>query len=95
MKKITYETTDLVSFEPHEWKQISLDPVVYEALKDETIFKFHDYQKSDDEKMQSFHRLVFHKGEQIEVSINGNKFKLNLDSREFRVGEKIDFDLDV
>ena len=95
MKKITYETTDLVSFEPHEWKQISSDPVVYEALKDETIFKFHDYQKSDDKKMQSFHRCVFNKGEQIEVSISGNKFKLSFDRREFRVGEKMDFDFEL
>ena len=92
MKKSTYKTTDIISFEPHEWKQVSLNPVIYEALKDEIILKFRDYEKSDDEKMQISHRKIFNKGEQVEVSIVGTKFQLSFDDREFRIGEKIDFE---
>ena len=97
MEKITRETTDIVSFEPHEWKQISSEPAVYEALNDETVLKFRNYEKTEDdeEKMQSFHRYVFKKGESVEVSISGTKFKLIFDNRESRNGERMDFHLDL
>jgi hypothetical protein len=95
MKKITYETTDIISFEPHEWKQISSEPVVYEALNDETVLKFCNYNKNDEEQNQSFHRRVFKKGELVEVSLSGTKFKLSFDNREFRNGEKINFHFDL
>ena len=97
MKKTTHETTDIVSFESHEWKQISSEPAVYEALNDETVLKFRNYEKTEDdeEKMQSFHRYVFKKGESVEVSISGTKFKLIFDNREFRNGERMDFHLDL
>jgi hypothetical protein len=95
MKKTTCETTDIVSFEPHEWKQISSEPVVYEALNDETVLKFRNYEKNDEEEMQSHSRYVFNKGESVEVSISDTKFKLSFDNREFRNGESIDFDLQV
>ena len=95
MKKITHETTDIVSFETHEWKQISSEPAVYEALNDETVLKFRNYEKNDEEEMQSHSRYVFNKGESVEVSISDTKFKLSFDNREFRNGEKIDFNLDL
>jgi hypothetical protein len=95
MKKITYETTDIISFEPHEWKQISSEPAVYEALNDETILKFCDYNKNDEEQNQSFHRCVFKKGESVEVSLSGTKFKLSFDNRELRNGERMNFHLDL
>ena len=97
MEKTTYETTDIVSFEPHEWKQISSEPVVYEALNDETILKFSNYHKTDDdkEKIQSFHRFVFKKGELVEVSLSGTKFKISFDNRESRNGERMDFGMEL
>jgi len=60
MKKTTHETTDIVSFEPHEWKQISSEPAVYEALNDETVLKFRNYKKTDDdeEKMQRYTKIL-------------------------------------
>ena len=60
MKKTTHETTDIVSFEPYEWKQISSEPAVYEALNDETVLKFRNYKKTDDdeEKMQRYTKIL-------------------------------------
>jgi hypothetical protein len=95
MGKTTHETTDIVSFEPHEWKQISSEPVVYEALNDETVLKFRNYEKTDDDEMQSYSRCVFKKGESVGVSLSGTKFKLSFDNREFRNGESMDFNLQV
>lgn len=97
MEKITRETTDIVSFEPHEWKQISSEPAVYEALNDETVLKFRNYEKTEDdeEKMQSFHRYIFKKGESVEVSLSGTKFKLSFDNRESRNGERMDFNMEL
>jgi hypothetical protein len=95
MGKTTHETTDIVSFEPHEWKQISSEPVVYEALNDETVLKFRNYEKTDDDEMQSYSRYVFKKGESVGVSLSGTKFKLSFDNREFRNGESMDFNLQV
>ena len=94
MKKITFETKDFVSFDPPEWKQISLNPVIYEAQKDETILKFQGYEKSD-AIIQSFHRKIFNKGEQVEVSIIGDKFQLSFDYRELRTGEKSSYDMEI
>ena len=93
MKKVTVETTDIVSFEPHEWKQISSEPEVYEALNDETVLRLRKYEKTEDDELQTqnFQRVVFKKGESVEVSLSGNKFKLSYDDREFRNGESIDF----
>ena len=95
MEKITRETTDIVSFEPHEWKQISSEPAVYEALNDETVLKFRNYEKTEDdeEKIQSVHRYIFKKGESVEVSLSGTKFKLSFDNRESRNGERMDFNM--
>ena len=95
MKKTTRETTDIVSFEPHEWKQISSEPAVYEALNDETVLKFSNYKKTEDdeEKIQSIHRYIFKKGESVEVSLSGTKFKLSFDNRESRNGERMDFNM--
>ena len=95
MEKITRETTDIVSFEPHEWKQISSEPAVYEALNDETVLKFRNYEKTEDdeEKIQSIHRYIFKKGESVEVSLSGTKFKLSFDNRESRNGERMDFNM--
>ena len=97
MKKTTRETTDIVSFEPHEWKQISSEPAVYEALNDETVLKFRNYEKTEDdeEKIQIIHRYIFKKGESVEVSISGTKFKLSFDNREMRNGERMDFDMEL
>ena len=97
MKKTTHETTDIISFEPHEWKQISSEPAVYEALNDETVLKFRNYKKTDDdeEKMQSVHRYIFKKGESVEVSLSGTKFKLSFDNRELRNGERMNFHLEL
>tara|TARA_Y100000817_G_C16418324_1_gene350734 strand:- start:80 stop:379 length:300 start_codon:yes stop_codon:yes gene_type:complete len=93
MKKVTVETTDIVSFEPHEWKKISSEPVVYEALNDETVLRLREYEKTEDNeiKTDSFRRIVFKKGESVEVSLNGTKFKLSYDNRELRDGESIGF----
>ena len=95
MEKITRETTDIVSFEPHEWKQISSEPAVYEALNDETVLKFRNYEKTEDdeEKIQIIHRYIFKKGESVEVSLSGTKFKLSFDNRESRNGERMDFNM--
>ena len=95
MEKTTHETTDIVSFEPHEWKQISSEPAVYEALNDETVLKFRNYEKTEDdeEKIQIIHRYIFKKGESVEVSISGTKFKLSFDNRESRNGERMDFNM--
>ena len=95
MEKITRETTDIVSFEPHEWKQISSEPAVYEALNDETVLKFRNYEKTEDneEKIQNVHRYIFKKGESVEVSLSGTKFKLSFDNRESRNGERMDFNM--
>ena len=97
MKKITHETTDIVSFETHEWKQISSEPAVYEALNDETVLKFRNYEKTEDdeEKIQIIHRYIFKKGESVEVSLSGTKFKLSFDNRELRNGERINFHLEL
>lgn len=97
MEKITRETTDIVSFEPHEWKQISSEPAVYEALNDETVLKFRNYEKTEDdeEKIQSIHRYIFKKGESVEVSLSGTKFKLSFDNRESRNGERMDFNMEL
>ena len=95
MKKTTHVTTDIVSFEPHEWKQISSEPVVYEALNDETVLKCRNYEKTNDDEMQSYSRYVFKKGESVGVSLSGTKFKLSFDNREFRNGESIGFNLQV
>ena len=97
MEKITRETTDIVSFEPHEWKQISSEPAVYEALNDETVLKFRNYEKTEDdeEKIQSVHRYIFKKGESVEVSLSGTKFKLSFDNRESRNGERMDFNMEL
>jgi hypothetical protein len=95
MEKTTHETTDIVSFEPYEWKQISSEPAVYEALNDETVLKFCNYEKTEDdeEKIQIIHRYIFKKGESVEVSISGTKFKLSFDNRESRNGERMDFNM--
>jgi len=95
MEKTTHETTDIVSFEPHEWKQISSEPAVYEALNDETVLKFRNYEKTEDdeEKIQIIHRYIFKKGESVEVSLSGTKFKLSFDNRESRNGERMDFNM--
>ena len=95
MEKTTHETTDIVSFEPYEWKQISSEPAVYEALNDETVLKFRNYEKTEDdeEKIQSIHRYIFKKGESVEVSLSGTKFKLSFDNRESRNGERMDFNM--
>ena len=97
MEKTTRETTDIVSFEPHEWKQISSEPAVYEALNDETVLKFRNYEKTEDdeEKIQSIHRYIFKKGESVEVSLSGTKFKLSFNNRESRNGERMDFDMEL
>ena len=97
MEKTTRETTDIVSFEPHEWKQISSEPAVYEALNDETVLKFRNYEKTEDdeEKIQSIHRYIFKKGESVEVSLSGTKFKLSFDNGEMRNGERMDFDMEL
>ena len=97
MEKTTHETTDIVSFEPHEWKQISSEPAVYEALNDETVLKFRNYEKTEDdeEKIQIIHRYIFKKGESVEVSLSGTKFKLSFDNRELRNGERMNFHLEL
>ena len=97
MEKTTIETADIVSFEPHEWKQISSEPAVYEALNDETVLKFRNYEKTEDdeEKIQSVHRYIFKKGESVEVSLSGTKFKVSFDNREMRNGERKDFHMEL
>ena len=97
VEKTTIETTDIVSFEPHEWKKISSEPTVYEALNDETVLKFSNYKKTEDdeEKMQIFYKFVFKKGESVEVSLSGTKFKVSFDNRESRNGERMDFDMEL
>ena len=97
MEKTTIETADIVSFEPHEWKKISSEPTVYEALNDETVLKFSNYKKTEDdeEKMQIFYKFVFKKGESVEVSLSGTKFKVSFDNRESRNGERMDFDMEL
>ena len=97
MEKTTIETADIVSFEPHEWKKISSEPAVYEALNDETVLKFRNYEKTEDdeEKIQSVHRYIFKKGESVEVSLSGTKFKVSFNNRESRNGERMDFDMEL
>ena len=97
MEKTTIETSDIVSFEPHEWKKISSEPTVYEALNDETVLKFSNYKKTEDdeEKMQSVRRYIFKKGESVEVSLSGTKFKVSFNNRESRNGERMDFDMEL
>jgi len=95
MEKVTYKTNDIVSFEPHEWKQVSLNPVIYEALKDRIILKFQDYEKSEDSEIHSFHKKIFNKSEQVEVSVVGTKFQLSFDDHMSRTGETSDYDMEV
>ncbi len=95
MEKVTYKINDIVLFEPHEWKQVSLNPVIYEALKDRIIFKFQDYEKTEDSEIHSFHKKIFNKGEQIEVSIDVDKFKLSFDDHMGRTGETSDYDMEI
>jgi len=87
MKKVVYETKDFLSFEPHEWKKVSSNPEIYEGLKDNIIVKFHDYEKEGEIGTQTLSRLVFNKGEKVELSTIGDKFILSCDDREVPIGE--------
>ena len=82
-----HETNDFLSFDPHEWKQISENPVIYEALKDNIIVKFFDYTKKEDHSTQELNRLVFKKGEKVEVTTVGEKFRLIREDDEWPIGE--------
>ena len=91
MKKTTLETNEVISFDPPEWKQVSLNPAIFEAQKDDVILKVQDFKKSND-IVHSCYTVIFNKGEQVEVSIIGKKFRLSYDEHIMRVGEKMDFD---
>ncbi len=67
------------------------------VLQLKAVLKFRNYEKTEDdeEKMQSVHRYIFKKGESVEVSLSGTKFKVSFDNRESRNDERMDFDMEL
>jgi len=75
MKKITIETKEIHSFEPHEWEKVSSSPVIFESLIDGVFLTFAEIlsEISDDSSTifttPTTERCEFKKGVQVEVSI--------------------------
>lgn len=79
MVKVTFETKDFLSLEPHEWKKIQNNPTIYEALKEGIFQKCHDYEKEGNFGTQTLNRIEFKKGDRVEVKAEGDKFLLTYD----------------
>ncbi len=67
------------------------------VLQLKAVLKFRNYEKTEDdeEKIQSVHRYIFKKGESVEVSLSGTKFKVSFDNRESRNDERRDFHMEL
>lgn len=61
-----------LDFEPVEWKQVSGEPAVFEAIGDETSIEINDTS-------QNFYKLRFKKGGRIQVLRVVGKFRLTWD----------------
>jgi hypothetical protein len=73
MEKAICETGDFLSFEPHEWKQVSTNPLIFEALKDNTVLKVIEIEHDDSISTQNRKRIEFKKGAKVEVSVVAGK----------------------
>lgn len=70
-----------LDFEPLEWKQVSSEPVVFEAIK-ETSIEINDTS-------QNFYKLKFKKNGRIQVLRVVGKFRLTWDDDDLlnKIGE--------
>ncbi len=67
-----------LDFEPTEWKQLSNEPVVFEALGDDVGIDI-------DDTSQNSHRLKFRKGGRIRVFRVVGKFRLTWNDEDLAV----------
>ena len=58
-----------LDFEPPEWKQVSREPVIFEAVRKDVSLEINDTS-------QNFYKLKFKKGGQIRVFRVVGKFRL-------------------
>ena len=58
-----------LDFEPEEWKQVSHNPIIFEALDDNVILDI-------DDTSQNYYKLKFKKGGRLEIFRVVGKFRL-------------------
>jgi len=65
-EKATFEVKEPFTFEPHEWKLVQTNPIVFEALEN-AVFRFRKWKQGIDFESQDSERAEFKKGTKMEV----------------------------
>jgi hypothetical protein len=64
-----------LDFEPHDWKEVSNNPVIFETIADDVSLEIYDTS-------QNSYKLKFRKGGKLELFRVVGKFRLTWDDKD-------------